>query len=73
MLENLLTRPEACAFFEMSRSTFATYSRHYPDFPKVQGIKNRHYQYKCAELILFFEKHAPQFAATVKARAEVAA
>lgn len=73
MLENLITRPEACALFDMCRSTFHTYSRHYPDFPAVNGVKGRHYQYNRAELVAFFEKHAPKYAAKAKERVEVAA
>lgn len=73
MFTDLITRHEVCAMFGMCRSTFMTYSRHYPDFPQARGVKNRLYLYSAAELATFFEEHAPKYAAKAKERAEVAA
>lgn len=70
MYDDLISRPQACDLFKMSRSTFMTYSAHYPAFPAVRGIDGRFYQYSEAELMHFFEQHAPKYAAKAKARAE---
>lgn len=73
MYTDLITRIDAQSFFGMSRSTFQTYARHYADFPPVRGVKNRLHTYSRAELMAFFEIHAPKFAAKGKANAEVSA
>lgn len=66
MFEDLVTRREACAYFQMSAPTFNTYARHYPSFPPARGVQDRVYLFSLAELVTFFEEHAPKYAEKAK-------
>lgn len=73
MFEDLKTRPEITALLGMSRTTFHTYSTHYPAFPPVRGLKKGYHLFSFAEVLAFFAEHAPKYAENAKKRVEVSA